>query len=115
MIHRSNGRRAAAATLLVAGLLAVGGCGEHAPPTSTGGDSRAGLSVYKFEGCARCHAIAAVSVGVTGPRLDGEGARRSATWLRAMLPGHLKGTGSAPLATRDLRDLVAYLDGLPAP
>ncbi len=105
----------AAATLLVAGLLAVGGCGEHAHPTPTGGDPRAGLSVYKFEGCASCHAIVGVSVGVTGPQLDGEGARRSAAWLRAMLPGHLKGTGSAPLATRDLRDLVADLGGLPAP
>src|SRR5438067_400145 len=53
------------------------------------GDPRAGLSVYKLEGCASCHAIAGISVGSTGPSLDGEGNRRDASWLRAMLPAHL--------------------------
>ena len=76
------------------------------------GDPRAGLSVYKLEGCASCHAIAGISVGSTGPSLDGEGNRRDASWLRAMLPAHLRSTARRPLSARDLGDLVSYLMSL---
>lgn len=79
------------------------------------GDPRAGLSVFKFEGCGSCHAVAGVSVGGVagnGPALDGEGNRRGASWLRAMLPRHLRATGQPSLSVRDLNDLVSYLVSL---
>ena len=78
----------------------------------TSGDPRAGLSVFKFEGCPSCHAIAGISLGRTGKSLDGESRRRSASWLRAMLPAHLRTTARRPLAARDQGDLVSYLTGL---
>jgi mono/diheme cytochrome c family protein len=78
----------------------------------TSGDPRAGLSVFKFESCPSCHAIAGISVGRTGKSLDGEGRRRSASWLRAMRPAHLRTTARRPLAARDLGDLISYLTSL---
>ena len=78
----------------------------------TSGDPRAGLSVFKFEGCPSCHAIAGISLGRTGKSLDGESRRRSASWLRAMLPAHLRTSARRPLAARDLGDLVSYLTSL---
>jgi len=89
-------------------------CGEQQPHAlvGTSGDPRAGLSVYKMEGCAQCHAISGVSVGVIGPVLDGEGTRRTAAWLRGLLTPHAHTVGDAPLNPRDHEDLVAYLASL---
>ncbi len=94
--------------------LLLGGCGEQQPHAlvGTSGDPRAGLSVYKMEGCAQCHSISGVSVGVIGPVLDGEGTRRTAAWLRAMLAPHAHAVGDAALNPRDHEDLVAYLASL---
>lgn len=88
-----------------------------APPQSpVHGDPRAGLSAYRFSGCGACHAIAGVSVGVgtppPGPALDGEGARRGPSWLRGMLPAHLRQEKRAPLSPRDAEDLITYLASL---
>lgn len=105
------GRSIAACTVLLALLLAAG-CGEPSLDRRTSGDPRAGLSVYKFAGCAACHAIAAVSVGSTGPALDGEGNRRAAPWLRAMLPAHTRTAAHVVLSPRDREDLVSYVVSL---
>lgn len=90
-------------------VLAVSACGEQALDRRTTGDPRAGLSTYKAEGCYACHAVADVSVGETGPALDGEGSRRGAPWLRTMLPSHLQAEKLRPLSRRDMEDLVSYL------
>jgi len=101
--------------LLCAG---VAGCGQPAaaPLGRVYGDPRAGLSVFKFSGCGACHPISGVSVGVgnppPAPALDGEGATRSPSWLRAMLPAHLRQEKLAPLSPRDAEDLVTYLTSL---
>jgi mono/diheme cytochrome c family protein len=100
--------------VILAGVIMLGlaGCSRPAAGPHTSGDPRAGLSVYKFEGCPSCHAIAGISVGSTGPSLDGEGSRRTASWLRAMLPAHMRATARRPLSARDLGDLVSYLTSL---
>jgi mono/diheme cytochrome c family protein len=105
-------RRLPAVTLAIVITLELAGCGRSAAGPHSSGDPRAGLSVYKFEGCASCHALAGISVGTTGPPLDGEGGRRGASWLRAMLLAHLRSTGLRPLSARDLGDLVSYLTSL---
>jgi len=107
------------ALLVCAGVAAaLAGCGQP-PPLPRGrayGDPRAGLSAYRFSGCGACHAIAGVSVGVgsppPGPALDSEGNRRAPSWLRAMLPAHLRQEKLPPLSPRDTEDLVTYLVGL---
>ncbi len=93
-------------------LLLVAGCGAPALDRRSSGDPRAGLSVYKFAGCGACHAVGGVSVGSTGPALDGEGNRRGAPWLRAMLPGHIHTAAHLTLSARDREDLVSYLVSL---
>ena len=109
------------AVFLIGTLLlcaAVAGCGQRAaaPLGPVYGDPRAGLSVFKFSGCGACHPISGVSVGVgsppPGPVLDGEGAKRSPSWLRAMLPAHPRQEKLAPLSPRDTEDLVTYLASL---
>jgi len=101
--------------LLCAG---VAGCGQRAatPLGHVYGDPRAGLSVFKFSGCGACHPISGVSVGVGSPppasALNDEGAKRSPSWLRAMLPAHLRQEKLAPLSPRDAEDLVTYLTSL---
>jgi len=101
--------------LLCAG---VAGCGQRAvaPLGRVYGDPRAGLSVFKFSGCGACHPISGVSVGVgnppPAPALDGEGAKRAPSWLRAMLPAHLRQEKLTPLSPRDAEDLVTYLVSL---
>lgn len=103
-------RRLITVLLLVVCLLALNGCGQQAlPPQHVPGDPRAGLSAFKFEGCASCHTIAGVSVGTSGPALNGEGAKRSASWLRTLLPGHLRAMHSPPFPARDHQDLLSYL------
>ena len=99
--------------------MGLSGCGQSGQPITHGpvhGDPRAGLSVYRFSGCGACHAIAGVSAGVgnppRGPILDGEGARRDPSWLRAMLPTHIRQETLAPLSPRDTEDLVTYLSSL---
>jgi mono/diheme cytochrome c family protein len=107
--------RVVAAVVTVGGLLVLAGCGQRALDHRVSGDPRAGLSVYKFEGCGSCHPIAGVSVGNvagSGPALDGEGDRRGASWLRSMLPGHLRAVKLSPLSVRDHEDLVTYLVSL---
>lgn len=97
---------------------AVAGCGPRAaaPLGRVYGDPRAGLSVFKFSGCGACHPISGVSVGVgsppPAPALDGEGAKRSPSWLRAMLPAHLRQEKLTPLSPRDTEDIVTYLTSL---
>jgi hypothetical protein len=100
-----------AAVGVAAGLLAAG-CGAPPLDRQTRGDVRAGLSIFKAEGCYGCHAVSGVSVGTAGPALDGEGSRRGAPWLRAMLPRHFKALRLQPLASSDLEDLVSYLESL---
>ena len=113
MIPSLPARHGLSLLLLVACLLALGGCGAHSlPPQHVAGDPRAGLSTFKFAGCGACHAISGVSVGTAGPALNGEGGRRTAAWLRAMLPGHLRATNSPTLPARDRQDLLSYLLGL---
>ncbi len=96
----------------------LAGCGYRAPAPlgHVYGDARAGLSVFKFSGCGACHPISGVSVGVgsppPAPALDDEGATRSPSWLRAMLPAHLRQEKLAPLSPRDAEDLVTYLTSL---
>lgn len=106
-------RRCTGVLLLAACVLALGGCGAQSlPPRHVSGDPRAGLSTFRFAGCGACHAIMAVSVGTAGPALNGEGGRRTAAWLRAMLPGHLRATHSPTLPARDRQDLLSYLVSL---
>jgi cytochrome c2 len=105
-------RRLPAVILATVITLGLAGCGRQVAGPHTSGDPRAGLSVYKFAGCPSCHAIAGISVGNTGPPLDDEGSRHAASWLRAMLPAHVRATAQWPLSARDLRDLVSYLTGL---
>lgn len=109
-----SARRFIGTLLLIAALLALGGCGQSAAPARVhvAGDPRAGLSAFKFEGCGACHAIAQVSVGTAGPALNGEGARRSPSWLASWLPSHLRSTNSPALPARDRQDLVSYLANL---
>jgi len=100
--------------LLCAG---VAGCGQRAAPLGrVYGDPRAGISVFKFSGCGACHPISGVSVGVgsppPAPTLNSEGAKRSPSWLRAMLPAHLRQEKLTPLSPRDTEDLVTYLTSL---
>jgi hypothetical protein len=105
-------RRLSAVILATVLTLGLAGCGRPVAGPPTSGDPRAGLSVYKFAGCPTCHAIAGISVGNTGPPLDGEGSRHAASWLRAMLPAHARATTRWPLSARDLGDLVSYLTSL---
>ena len=101
------------ALLLAVCLLALNGCGERVlPPQHVRGDPRAGLSAFKFAGCGACHAVAGVSVGTGGPALNGEGGKRTAAWLRAMLLSHLRATHGPTLPARDRQDLLRYLVSL---
>lgn len=93
-------------------LLLAAGCGAPALDRRSSGDPRAGLSVYKFAGCGACHAIGGVSVGPPAAALDGEGNRRAAPWLRAMLPSHVRTAAHTVLSPRDREDLVGYLESL---
>src|SRR5262249_32079763 len=93
-------------------MLALAACGQPALDHHSSGDPRAGRAVFRFAGCAACHAIAGIAVGDTGPALDGEGNRRGALWLRQMLPGHLKSFVTSSWPRRDVEDLVAYLVSL---
>lgn len=93
--------------LLLAATLAA--CGEPSLDRQSSGDPRAGLSIFKYEGCALCHAIATVAVGDTGPVLDGEGNRQGAPWLRQFLPLHVQKNKLASLSSSQIEDLVAYL------
>ncbi|HZS90769.1 MAG TPA: cytochrome c [Chloroflexota bacterium] len=93
-------------------VLALAGCGQPALDRRTSGDPRAGRAVFRFAGCATCHAISGIAVGEGGPGLDAEGNRRAAPWLRRMLPGHMKAVGASAWPRRDVEDLVAYLVSL---
>ena len=100
--------------LAVAVALAVtqSGCGDAGPPASVPGDARAGLSLYKYAGCAQCHALSGVSVGsgpAGGPALDGVGGRHGPAWLRAFLAGHVRHEPMEALTTREQQDVAAYL------
>jgi mono/diheme cytochrome c family protein len=102
-------RRLAAACLLA---LAVGGCGGPAAPARLPGDPRAGLAIYKYAGCAACHALSGVSVGSASagaPALDGEGGRHDLRWLQTMLAAHVRREHLAPLSPGEVRDLASYL------
>lgn len=112
MARPSSYARLCVAALLLLALGSLAGCGTPALDHRTSGDPRAGLSIFKFEGCAECHAISGVSVGTSGPALDGEGSRRAAPWLRRLLPRHIKATRLPVLTPRDDEDLVSYLTSL---
>lgn len=104
--------RAGALAAVVAVILFGSACGQPAPAERITGDPRAGLSIFKNEGCYACHAVAGVAVGDAGPALDGEGTRRGEAAVRAMLPAHLRAVHAMPLSRGDLGDLAAYLAGL---
>lgn len=95
-------------------MLLLAGCGPTASSTPSGvrGDPRVGLSLFRIEGCATCHAIAGITVGDTGPVLDGEGGRRTAAWLTTFLPKHGAQIKAPALDASDRQDLVAYLASL---
>ena len=108
-------QRSGVHTPVAAAWLAVIGTpcsGRELAGPRTSGDPRAGLPVYKFAGCASCHALAGISVGNASPSLDGEGRRRGASRPRAMLPAHLHTTARRSLSARDLGGLISYLTSL---
>ncbi len=105
-------KRCLLAALALALLCALSACSQRPAVHVLDGDPRAGLSAFKFEGCAACHAIAGVSVGESGPALDGEGGRRAPAWLRRFMATHLRSVEQRPLPVRDEHDLIAYLESL---
>ncbi len=93
-------------------LLTSCGPATSSTPSNVRGDPRVGLSLFRIEGCALCHAVAGIAVGETGPALDGEGGRRGAAWLTAFLPAHGALVKAPVLDASDRQDLVAYLASL---
>lgn len=60
-----------AALALVAGALALAGCGSSGTSTATGSKPGDGKQIFADAGCAGCHTLkAAGSDGSTGPNLD---------------------------------------------
>ena len=86
--------------------------------------AREGERIYRRESCRDCHKAFAGG-SASGPRLDGEGARRSPQWLHAYLIEPRPGASSASyrvtmpsyahLSSVDRQALVAYLSALVAP
>lgn len=110
---RRDHYRALIALLVIAAALALtlSACG---PSSSVSvrlpGDPRAGLSIYKYAGCASCHAISQISVGsLQGPPLNGIGSKHDAQWFQAMLASHARDEHLLPLTTTEQRDLASYL------
>jgi len=97
--------------LLLSFLLS--GCGPtDRPPQGLPGDPRAGLAVFKYLGCATCHAISLVAVGggpTPGPALDGVGGRRSLAALREFLTTDRLHTQLRRPTAGELGDLISYL------
>jgi cytochrome c oxidase subunit II len=102
-----------------------GEAADARPPASAA--ARAGRAAFMSDGCASCHAIRGTAArGDVGPDLTHVGSRASiaaltlpntaaamAAWLRD--PQHVKPGNRMPdldLSRRDIRSLVAYLQGL---
>ncbi len=83
-----------------------------------------GEAIYRRESCRDCHQVFG-NGSKSGPRLDGVGVRRSASWLQAYLLDPRPGAGNKPyrvsmpsyarLNAKDRDALVAYLLALNSP
>ena len=119
----------AGAALIAAFAALVGGLIYLKPPPveyayAENPAAQRGEAIYRAQGCSSCHQV--FGNGATyGPRLDGEGSRRTSAWLQDYLVDPRPGVGVKPyrvtmpsyrgLKGEERDALVAYLLALQTP